>query len=300
MVPITGQFLDDIGAFFQPGCRKGTIGRGTKSANHGATRAGSIAGKIPDLEHRSLYGLVGVLPVILPDTDSGQGLVAEAEGVALSGWDKRLLCIGVGLGKALQRLQFLHTKPAVPQAQLAHLRPIQFNSAIFIRVECPQVVDLADTGMVGAVPYPEGHIGQRLKGDGILLDNLNNRPLVILEIHLVVAVGVQGDKLWVGVLEVGRRHGLFRNFIYSGQQIGQRGFSLAVRFDLVHTVAVRRLYQKNGILNRGAIVRVIFVNIQIGPLLVFQTDGAGLAREQLHMVLPQVDDVIGYCSGFFQ
>ena len=300
MVPITGQLLDDVGAGLTACYREGAVGRGAVGANHCATRAGSIAGKIPDLEHRSLYGLVGVLAVVFPDTYGTQRPVAEAEGVPLAGSYKSFLCVGIGLGKAFQGFQLLNSEPAVPQAQLTHFRAVQLNAAVLVGVEYSQVVDLAGTGVIGAVPHPEGYIGQRLKGDGILLDNLNNRPLVILEIHLVVAVGVQGDKLRIGVLEVGRRHGLFRNFIYSGQQIGQRGFSLAVRFDLVHTVAVRRLYQKNGILNRGAIVCVIFVNIQIGPLLIFQTDGAGLAREQLHMVLPQVDDVIGYCSGFFQ
>ena len=123
---------------------------------------------------------------------------------------------------------------------------------------------------------------------------------MILEIHLVVAVGVQGDKLRIGVLEVGRRHRLFRNFIYSGQQIGQRGFSLAVRFDLVHTVAVRRLYQKNGVLDGGTVVRVIFIDIQIGAFLVFQHHSADFPRKQLHMAFPQVDDVIVFCGGFDQ
>ena len=219
MVPITGQFLDDIGAFFQPGCRKGTIGRGTKSANHGATRAGSIAGKIPDLEHRSLYGLVGVLAVVFPDTYGAQRPVAEAEGVSLTSSNKRFLRIRVRFGEALQGLQLLHTKPAVPQAQLAHLRPIQFNSAIFIRVECPQVVDLAGTGMVGAVPHPEGYIGQRLKGDRVLLDNLYNGPLVVFKVYCVVTVGVEGDKLAGSVHEPGGGDGLLGNFVHPGQQI---------------------------------------------------------------------------------
>ena len=213
---ITGQFLDNISAFFQPGCRKGAIGRSAERADHGAARTAGVAGEILDLEYCSLNGLIGVLPVIFPDADSGQGLVAEMEGVPLTSGDKRLLGVGVCFGEALQRFQFLHTEPAVPQAQLTHLRPIQLNAAIHVRVERPQVVELTRGGVVAGVPHTEGHVSQRFKCDRVSLDDLDNRPLVVFEIGRVVTVRIEGDKLAGGVLQPGRGHRFFRNFINAG------------------------------------------------------------------------------------
>ena len=63
-------------------------------------------------------------------------------------------------------------------------------------------------------------------------------------------------------------------------------------------MAVRRLDQKHGIGNGFAGIGVVLVNNEIGPLLILNGDLGSLAGEQLHMVLPEVNDMIGGGSGF--
>ena len=112
--------------------------------------------------------------------------------MALTGGDECFLGVRVGLGKALQRLQLLHPEPAVPQAQGAHLGAVQLDPAILVRIEHAQVVHLAGGGIVAGIPHPEGHIGQPVEGDGVLLDDLNDGPLMVLEVGGMVSVGVEG------------------------------------------------------------------------------------------------------------
>ena len=241
-----------------------------------------------------------MLAVVLPHADGGQGLVAEPEGVALARGDKRLLGIGVGLGEALQRLQLLHPEPAVLEAVLTHLLAVEHDPAVLIGVERAQVVELAGAGVVAGVPHLEGHVGQRLEGHRVLLDDLDDGPLVVLEVDGVIPVGVEGDELAGRVRQIGRGHGLFRNFVYSGQEVLQLGAARAVRLDLVHGMAVRRPNRENGVRDRLPGVGVVFHDIEVGPLVVFQGDCAGFTREQLHMVLFSVDNVIVYRGGFEQ
>ena len=54
----------------------------------------------------------------------------------------------------------------------------------------------------------------------------------------------------------------------------------------------------DGIGNGFAGIGVVLVNNEIGPLLILNGDLGSLAGEQLHMVLPEVDDMIGGGSGF--
>ena len=122
---------------------------------------------------------------------------------------------------------------------------------------------------------------------------------MVLEIYGMVAVGVEGDKLAGGVHEPGSRDGFLGDFVNSGQKIVQRGLALAFRLDFIHRMAVRRPDGENGAGDGVASVGVLFVDDQVGPLLVLNGDGAGLARKQLHMVLLQVQDVVCHGGRFF-
>ena len=300
MGAVAGQLLNDIGSLRQAGGGKAAVGRGAERSNHGAARAGGVAGEIADLENRALNGDIGMLAVVLPYADGGQGLVAETEGVALSGGDKRLLCVRVCLGKALQRLQLLHPEPAVPQAQVAHFRAVQLNAAILVRVEHAQVVDLAGGCAVAGVPDLEGDVGQRLISNRIFLDDLNDGPLVVLEVGGVIPVRVQRYQLAGRVRQVGRGNRFFRNFVHAGEQILQHGKARAVRLDLIHRMAVRRPDSEHCVLNRRSVVCVIFIDIEVGPLVVLQHDSAFLSGEQLHMMFFQVQNVVVQSGGFHQ
>ena len=65
-------------------------------------------------------------------------------------------------------------------------------------------------------------------------------------------------------------------------------------------MAVCRPHDKNRVLYCGAVVRVIFIDVEVGPLMVFQHDLAGFSGKQLHMMLFQVDNVIVQGCGFDQ
>ena len=55
---------------------------------------------------------------------------------------------------------------------------------------------------------------------------------------------------------------------------------------------------KHGIRNRLAGIGVVLVDSQVGTLLVFNGQGAGSACEQLHVILPQVENVRGIRGSF--
>ena len=55
---------------------------------------------------------------------------------------------------------------------------------------------------------------------------------------------------------------------------------------------------KHSVRNRLAGVGVVLVDSQVGTLLVFNGQGAGSACEQLHVILPQVENVRGIRGGF--
>ena len=55
---------------------------------------------------------------------------------------------------------------------------------------------------------------------------------------------------------------------------------------------------KHSVRNRLAGVGIMLVDGQVGALLVFDGQGAGSACEQLHVILPQVEDMRGIRGGF--
>ena len=116
---------------------------------------------------------------------------------------------------------------------------------------------------------------------------------MILKINSVVAVGIERCKLAGSVQQIGGRHGFFRDLVDTGQHISKLCLALAVRLDLVNAVAVCRPDFKHGIGDRFAGVSVMLIHDEVGALLVLHGQGAGLAGEQLHVVLPHIQNVRG-------
>ena len=295
MVAIAGQLLNDIGASGETSGREGAVLSGAVGADHGAACPGSVAGEVADLEHRPLNGHVGADTVILPNANGRQGPVLEQEGMASTRGDERLLGVGVGESEAVGRFQLLHPEPAVPEEDV---RLGEYNAAIFVRIMYTQVVVLAGAGVVGGIPDLEGHVGLPLMGDGIFLDNLDGRPLVVLKENLPILVGIEGHKLVGRVLEVGLRDGFLRNFVHAGEQILQSALAVRAGLDLVDAVAVCGLHQENRVGDDLAGVRVPFPDDEVGPLVVLHPQLGGLVGEQLYMVLGLVQNMVGQGGSF--
>ena len=123
---------------------------------------------------------------------------------------------------------------------------------------------------------------------------------MVLEVHRPVPVGVQRHQLAGRVLQPGGGDGLLRDFVHTGEEVLQHGEAIRPGLDLVHAVAVRRPDGEDGVLDGTAIVRVIFIDIQIGPLVVFQHDRTGPPGKQLHMVLFRAQNVVVQRGGLHQ
>ena len=121
---------------------------------------------------------------------------------------------------------------------------------------------------------------------------------MVFKINGVVAVRVEGGKLRGRVQQIRGRHGFFADFVHTGQQVFQLCLALAVRLDLIDAMPVCGADFKHSVRNRLAGVGIMLVDGQVGALLVFDGQGAGSACEQLHVILPQVEDMRGIRSGF--
>ena len=55
---------------------------------------------------------------------------------------------------------------------------------------------------------------------------------------------------------------------------------------------------KHGVRDGFAGIRVVLIHGQVGALLIFHGQRTGLAGEQLHVILPQVEDMRGIRGGF--
>ena len=193
-------------------------------------------------------------------------------------------------GETSSRLQFGHLVPAIPEH-------IQGEPTIGIRKIGAQAVQLAGGRVVGTVPDLELGALDGASSDAVHLVHRKRRLFVVLEVRGVVPVGIERHQLAGGVLQPGRGDGLLDDLIHAGKQIFQLRLTGGVRLDLVHAVSVRRLDLENRAGDGLPGVRVPLVDEQVGPLLVLQRDGGSLAGEELHMVLPQVRDVVVRCSG---
>ena len=209
--------------------------------------------------------------------------------MSLTGRDEGLQGIGVRDGESMGRFQLLHPEPAVPQGEL---RVAELDAAIFVRIEDTQVVVLAGAGVVGGVPDLEGNVGHPLEGDRVLLDDLDDRPLVVLEVNRMGPIRVERHQLGLGILQPGGGDGLLRNLIYTRQKVLQDRPAVLVRLNLIHAVAVRCPDGKYGVGHDLAAVCVMLIYDEVRPSLVLYDDLGGLAREQLHMIFPNVDDVV--------
>ena len=209
--------------------------------------------------------------------------------MALTSGDKGLLCVRVRQSKARCRLQLLYPKPTVTKREV---RVGEHDTALFIGVENAQVVVLSGSGVVGGIPDLERHIFDSIMCDGIFLDDLDGRALIILEIDIPIPVGEQRHHLRLLGQQVGLRDRLFDDLHDAGQQVLHHGDAVPVRLHFRGRVAVRTFHQIDRMLNRLPGVGVGFMDIEVGALVVGQSDRTGLAREQFYMVLGIVRDVV--------
>ena len=121
---------------------------------------------------------------------------------------------------------------------------------------------------------------------------------MVFKINGVVSIGVEGGKLRGRVQQIRRRHRFFADFVHTGQQVFQLRLALTVRFDLIDAVTVCGTDFKHGICDGLAGVGVVLIHGQVGALLIFNGQGAGSACEQLHVILPQVENMRGIRGGF--
>ena len=168
--------------------------------------------------------------------------------------------------------------------QLSHLIPAVLDGvdgelAVFVRVEDPQVVQLAGGGVVGGIPDLELCPLNGSAGDAVHLVDSEIRLFVVLKINRAVPVGVKRHQLVRGILQVGRRHRFLRDLIDTRQKVLQFSFAGGVRPDLIHAVAVGRRYQENGVGHRRTGIRVVFVDGEIGTLLVLNDQRGAFAGE---------------------
>ena len=120
---------------------------------------------------------------------------------------------------------------------------------------------------------------------------------MVFKVDAVFPVGIQRHQLAGGVHEPGGGDGFFRDLVHTRQQVFQRSLAAGIGFDFVYAVAVRRFHQEHRIGDRVAGVGVLFIDNEVGPLLVLNGDGAGLAGKQLHMVLAHINNVVGHRGG---
>ena len=289
MAAVALQLLTDVVADFQPSDREGTVLGSLIGPNDRAAGAAGLAAQITQLEQAAGNRIAGhTVPLV--DHQGGQRGVLKAEGVPLSRRDERLLGVAVLDGESGGRLQLLYPEPAVPQAVG---RAGQFDAAVLVRREDAQVVVFAGLRIVAGIPHLEAHVGQRLMGNGIFLDDFDGRGLVVFKIHIPVPVGIEGHELGLRIQQIGRRHRFFGYLIHRGQEVGNRGGAVRPGLDLGNGMAVRATHQEYRPLNGRATICVPFPDGQIGSLIVFQHDGAVFAGKQFHMVFLGVQDVVG-------
>ena len=124
------------------------------------------------------------------------------------------------------------------------------------------------------------------------LHDLQGGPLVVLELHLGLPVGEQGHSLGRGIKNIPLRDILLRDSVGAGQQVGDDDLAVCAGRLGGDGGAVRAPQREShaGYGSAGVLVRL--ADDERGPLVIFQTDLRCLTREQLHMVLGFIQDVI--------
>lgn len=195
---------------------------------------------------------------------------------------KGLLLAGFRHGEAFRGFQLLDTEPAVSKRQV---RITQDNTAFRIGVEYAQVVVFSGGRVIAGVPDLHGHIFERILGDFVQFQDLDNRTGRVLEIDMAVFIGVQGRKLGLLCKQIGLRHRDLNDLDHHGQEVLHHGGARLVRLHLVDGVAVRRFHQVNrpgDWISRGG---VPFVDVEVRPDIVRQRFCAVFARKYLNVVL---------------
>ena len=288
MAAVTGKLLDDVSAFLQPRHGEAAIGGSLVGADDRTACAGG-SGQILHLKHSALHRYT-CHAIVLPHDEGRKRNVLKGQHFGSAGLDIDLLR-GLLDGIACGRLQLRHLVPAITQAG-------QLKLAVFIGIESAKVIDLAGRCAVAGVGNMEFRTLQGIAGHAVHLFDGQIGFLVIFKINGVVSIGIERGKLRGRIQQIGGRHGFFRDLIHTGQQIFQFRFALAVRLDLVNAMAVCRPDFKHGVRNRLAGVGIVLIHGQVGSLLIFNGQGAGSACEQLHVILPQVEDMRGIRGGF--
>ena len=121
---------------------------------------------------------------------------------------------------------------------------------------------------------------------------------MVFKVHRMVTVGIEGHQLTGSIQQIRRRNGLLSNFIDAGQQVLQLGTAVRSGTDLIDAVAVSGTDDEHGIGDGLASIGIVLINIEVGADLILDDQSAGLAGEQLHLILTQVDDVIRHRRGF--
>ena len=288
MAAVTGKLLDDISAFFQPCHGEAAIGGSLVGADDRTACAGGAA----EVFHLK-YGVADCFAgdaVVLPHHQRREGNIFKGQRFRSAGLDVDLLR-GLFDGVPRGRLLLRYLVPAVPQAG-------QLKLAVFIGIEGSQIVDLAAAGIVAGVGNMEFRALQGISRHAVHLFDGQRGLLMVFKIHGVVAVRVEGGKLRGRVQQIRRRHGFFADFVHTGQQVLQLRLALSVRLDLIDAVAVCGPDFKHGVRDGFAGIRVVLIHGQVGALLIFHGQRTGLAGEQLHVILPQVEDMRGIRGGF--
>ena len=283
MAAVAGKLLHNVGAFPQSGDGEAAICRSLIGADDCAARARG-AGEVFHLKDGVRHRFSGD-GIILPHHQRRQRDIFKGQGFAGAGLNIDLLG-GFFDGIARGRLQLRYFVPAIPQARDLEL-------AVFIGVEGAEVVDLAANRVVAGISDLELGSLQRITGHAVHLFDGQAGLLVILKINRVVAVGIERCKLAGSVQQIGGRYGLLRDLIHTGQQVLQLRLALAVCLDLVNAMAVCRPDFKHGVSDGFAGVSIMLIHDEVGTLLVLHGQGAGLAGEQLHVVLPHIQNVRG-------
>ena len=281
MAAVTGKLLHNIGAFFQTRHGEAAVGGSLVGADDRATRPAGAA-EVLHLEHGVAHRFAGDR-IILPHHQRRQGDIFKGQYFGSAGLDIDLLR-GLLDGVPRGRLLLRYLVPAVPQTG-------QLELAVFIGIESAKVIDLAAAGIVAGVGNVELCTLQGIAGHTVHLFNGQCGLLMVFKINGVVSIGIERRKLRGRIQQIGGRHGFLDNFVHTGEQVLQLRLALAVCLDLIDAVAVCGADFKHGVRNRLAGVGVVLVDGQVGAFLILNGQGAGSACEQLHVVLPQVEDV---------
>ena len=207
MAAVTGEFFDDISAFFQPRHGEAAIGGSLVGADDRTASAGGAA----EVFHLK-YGVADCFAgdaVVLPHHQRREGNIFKGQCLGSAGLNVDLLR-GLFDGVPRGRLLLRHLVPAVPQTG-------ELELAVFIGIESAKVVDLTAAGVVAGVGNMEFRALQGISRHAVHLFDGQRGLLMVFKINGVVAVRIEGGKLRGRVQQIRRRHGFFRDFVHAGE-----------------------------------------------------------------------------------